>query len=79
MPHTLITYSIHARQRMKQRSVSEAAIATTLHNADHVYLGSHGNPIAERRFDDGRILMVVFADLLGPQGEHTHIITAMWK
>jgi hypothetical protein len=79
MPHAVITYSDHARLRMKQRSLSEELVAIILNDAERIYLGGKGNMVAERGLSDGRIARVVYEDRLGPHGEHSHIITVMWK
>ena len=43
-------FSVHARERMRSRSISEQQVIVVLSQPDRRYLGSRGNMIAEKAF-----------------------------
>lgn len=53
-----IIYTRHARQRMKQRKVTETQVEETLSNPDEIEAGDNGGDMAIRRYG-GRELRVV--------------------
>lgn len=73
-----ITYSTHARQRMRERGVSEAQVERTVHNPDNVTLQANGRLSAERRAHGGIRLRVVYEERLSPDlGRHAVIVTVI--
>lgn len=78
MPKALVTYSTHAYGRIKERGISVQLVELALAKPDRVFIGSQGNPIAERTFQAGTI-RVVYVDRLDSAGRHRHVITVMWK
>jgi hypothetical protein len=79
VPPSLVTFSAHAMDRMRQRGISELQVLATLAKPDRMYLGSHGNPIAERTLGRTKVLRVVFVERASSDGRQTHVVTAMWK
>jgi hypothetical protein len=64
---------------MRQRGVSAQQVEAVLARPDRTYLGAQGNMIAEKALGPGATVRVVFIDRLDGQGQHTHVITVMWK
>jgi len=56
-----IIYTRHARQRMKQRKVTEAQVEETLRDPDDIEPGDNGGDVAIRRYD-GREVRVVYSE-----------------
>ncbi len=56
-----IIYTNHARQRMKQRKVTEQQVEETLASPNHLESGDNGGDIAIREYD-GREVHVVFKE-----------------
>ena len=56
-----IIYTNHARQRMKQRKVTEQQVAETLAAPDRLEAGDNGGDMAIREYD-GREVRVVFKE-----------------
>ena len=78
MPHPVVTFSVHARDQMALRRVTEADVELALAHLDNSYLGRRGNMVAERRMAQGHTL-VVYEDRLDDIGQHTHVITVWVK
>lgn len=73
------TFSDHARDRMRSRSISEELVVITLVQPDRTFIGAQGNLIAEKAFGQAR-LRVVYENRLGPSGVLVrHVITVMWR
>ncbi len=60
-------FSSHAKEKLKERNISEKEVITTLQNPQHLYLDSEtGNSIAiSRRRKPGHHLIVVFRKVGG--------------
>ena len=56
-----IVYTNHARQRMKQRKVTEQQVEETLADPDRLESGDNGGDIAIREYDE-REVHVVFKE-----------------
>jgi hypothetical protein len=69
-----IIYTRHARQRMKQRKVTEAQVEETLRDPDDIKLGDNGGDVAIRRYG-GREVHVVY----GEPEEDTFVIYTVIK
>jgi hypothetical protein len=57
-----IIYTRHARQRMRQRKVTESQVEETLADPDEIETGDNSGDIAIRRYD-GREVRVVYGEL----------------
>ena len=69
-----IIYTRHARQRMRQRGVTELQVEETLAEPDEIEPGDNGGDIAIRRYD-GREVRVVF----GKPEEDTYLVYTVIK
>ncbi len=55
----MLRYTRHARDRMKQRGITEEDIEYCLNNYHTAYTDSSGNPIYKTDLPDGRKIKVV--------------------
>jgi len=63
----MISYTRHAKDRMKQRGITEEEVEYCLNNYHISYTNSAGNPIYRVDLPDGRrIKVVVKADTIDP-------------
>jgi hypothetical protein len=69
-----IIYTRHARQRMKQRKVTEAQVEETLSEPDEIESGDNGGDMAIRRYG-GREVRVVY----GEPEEDTYVVYTVIK
>jgi hypothetical protein len=69
-----IIYTRHARQRMRQRKVSEEQVEETLAEPDEIEAGDNGGNMAIRRYG-GREVRVVYSEL----EEDTYLIYTVIK
>ncbi len=46
MPHPFVTFSKHAKERIRQRGVSQQQVAAVLAGPDRMYFGPKGNLVA---------------------------------
>ncbi len=53
-----IIYTRHARQRMKQRKVTEMQVEETLSEPDEIQLGDNGGDIAIRNYGEREVRVV---------------------
>jgi hypothetical protein len=74
MAYSRIDYDPHARDKMRERRISERQIAATLNRPDRVVPGHSGRLIAERDTAVGNVLRVVFVEPHG--GTVAYVITA---
>ena len=64
----MLRYTRHARDRMKQRGITEEEVEYCLNNYHTSYTDSAGNPIYKADLPDGRnIKVVVKAELADPR------------
>jgi hypothetical protein len=57
-----IIYTRHARQRIRQRKVTESQVEETLADPDEIETGDNGGDVAIRRYG-GREVRVVYGEL----------------
>lgn len=69
-----IVYTIHARQRMALRRITEEMIEQAIQEPDEIGVGYQSRLLAYRRFRRGRIKVVYVEE----PGEVV-VITAMWE
>jgi hypothetical protein len=74
LPYLRITYTIHARDQMADRQITEAEVADTLNAPERQYPGQAGTLIAERTRPDRSPLRVVYTEW--PDGTSAHVVTA---
>jgi len=64
----MISYTRHAKDRMKQRGIIEEEVEYCLNNYHTAYTDSSGNPIYKADLPDGRhIKVVVKANSIDPK------------
>jgi hypothetical protein len=73
MAYARIDYDRHARDKMRERLVSERQIAAALNRPDRLLAGHSGRLIAERDTAAGNTLRVVFVEQRG--GTVAYVIT----
>jgi hypothetical protein len=56
-----LSYTLNARRRMRERSISEEDVLRVMNDPDLTY-PSYGKQVAEDVFEGGRLLRVVFVD-----------------
>jgi len=69
-----IAYTVHARQRMALRNMTDETVRQTLEMPDERATGYRDRSLAYRRFPQGRI-KVVYVE----EQEQVVVITAMWE
>jgi SOS response regulatory protein OraA/RecX len=69
-----IRFTVHARQRMALRGISEEMVSRTLQEPEEITVGYRSRKVAFRRFPKGRIKVVYREE----QGQVV-VITAMWQ
>jgi hypothetical protein len=69
-----IVYTVHARQRMALRNITDEMVCQALKMPDERGIGYRGRSLAYRRFPQGRI-KVVYAE----EQDRIVVITAMWE
>lgn len=68
MHDNMLSYSHHAKDRMKQRQITEEEVTYSLINYHTSYHDAKGNPIYRAELPSGRnIKVVVAADSLDPR------------
>jgi len=57
----MLIYSKHAKEQMRERSITEAEIEACLENADTQFADKKGNPIFRVKLPNGRGIKVIVA------------------
>ena len=74
----LVTYSDHARQRMRRRNVSEAQVVATVHYPDNRRYQADSRAQVVRQTAIGAYLQVVYEEQLTSDGGiRAHVVTVM--
>lgn len=76
MKYTEITYTAHARRRMRERRISEKQIADILENPDRSFHRGDKR-IVHRMMPRGRRIEIVFVDEQRPDGMIARVITVI--
>lgn len=76
MAFAVVTYSVHAQQRMTERHISKRQIELALSHPDRLSL-NQDRLIAERDTEMGNVIRVVYVEQLTDEGECAHGVTAI--
>lgn len=76
MKYEEITYTFHARLRMRERRISEMQVAEIVENPDHSF--SRGDKrIVQRAMPRGRRIEIVYVEEQIPNGMAARVITVI--
>ena len=74
MTITEVTFSLHAVERMEERSISERQVRTAVLHPDRVTV-SGNRRIADRATDAGSVVRVIYVPRISSEGVTAHVIT----
>ena len=75
MTYVEVTFSVHAKERMEERSISRSQASAAVHNPDKLTLDRrNGNLVAERITAAGNTLRIVYTERPSPGGKTAHVV-----